>query len=210
MTVQSTESQDGVKTEQEDGTTTEQEDQGQEGQDGVKTEKTEQDPQAQEDAKKSQQAKSAFGEIKSMQEKIDKGDSTKEEAPQWMQNDLKEKEEEESEEDRDARVIKKFKDDQAYEKIEKDLDLNDDECEKVNLTIESEMKLGKSKVEALNYALYKLGKPQSQQTEEFVKTTSFPMITPRKTEAKKEVLVKTDQDKAFVEMVNNSQGVKIE
>jgi len=158
--------------------------------------------------KESQRKKAAMGQIKSYQSKIDDGEITKEDAPAWMQNDLKE-----SPEDLKAQVKAEVLDDLEFEKLQNQLpsDLSEEQTELINKTIQSEMKLGKSKSEALKFATYKadvkLQKVDPRDTH--LELTSFPVIKARKTKPKKDEIIKTNSDKVFVEALKQKYGIEI-
>lgn len=113
------------------------------------------------------------------------------------------------------KIKAELRDELEFEQLQKELpeDLTDEQAAKMNEVIEKEIKLGKSKVEALNYAKYLVGIKDKQDTEQnekgrMIGATSFPIITPRKRVEKKENLINTAQDKIFVEMLK-SQGVTL-
>jgi len=134
--------------------------------------------------KEEQRAKSAMGQVKAFQAKIDSGDLSKEEAPAWMQNDLADKVEAESVADVKEKLKKEIRDDIEFEQLQKTLpeDLTEEQAEIMNEVIEAEVKLGRTKTEALQYAKFKAGivDPVVLDKADKVKaSTSFPRIVSR-------------------------------
>jgi hypothetical protein len=204
MTV-NTEIENNSYVESKDSKTTEQVNDAQDSSE-TKSEQTAQDIEA-------QRRRTAMGQIKSYQSQIDEGEITKEEAPQWMQNDLREKPAENSPEDLKAKLKAEVLDDLEFEKLQGQLpsDLSEEQTELINKTIQSEMKLGKTKSEALEYATFKAGikVQKTDNRDTHLDLTSFPMIKPRQPKPKKEEIVKTDSDKAFVEALRSKYGIEI-
>lgn len=182
MTVQNPELKDGDKAELEDGKETELENKGLDG-DDAELNNTQTPP------KEEQVKKSAKGEINSAQAKIDAGELTKEDLPQWMQNDLRDKEEESSKESERAIIKAELKDEQEFETLQKSLpeDLDEEKADRINEIVESEIKNGRKSAEALKYAMYQEGIPltkEKSREQKMAEVHRFPRITPRKTKPK--------------------------
>lgn len=163
----------------------------------------------------SEKEKTAKSLINTFQENIDKGTASKEEAPQWMQNDLKDKTIEEDKVGEREILKAELRDDIEFEQLQKTLpdDLTQEQADEMNKIVETEVKLGKTKTEAFHYAKYKSGIQTTHKVsedEKFIRATSFPIITPRNPQKQKEKLVNSQADKDYLDMVKETQGVKIQ
>lgn len=209
MTDNTNESQDGKNTELEDGVS-EQENKGQDG-DVSESSKDGSAEQDKTQALEEKKARTATGEINSAQVRIDSGEITKEEAPQWMQNDLRPKKEEATKETLKDEVKAELKDDAEFERLQQALPEEFDE-EELNKLVASEIEQGRTKSQALKYAMYlqNIQLPQEKtQEQKIVEAHTFPRIVPRKTKAKKDSLVKTSTDQQYADMIEQQTGEKI-
>jgi len=159
--------------------------------------------------KQEQKAKTAQGLINSFQRKIDSGQVSLEEAPQWMINDLKPAQKTPVVDDSvKAQIKAEMKDELAFEEMQKNLpEITPEQADNLNAIIAEEVKLGKSKTQALKYAMFETGIKLEESHNSF---TNFPIIRPRTFEKKQESLVKTSTDKAFLNTLESVMGKKIE
>lgn len=162
-----------------------------------------------EQQKQEQKAKTAQGLINSFQRKIDSGQASLEEAPQWMINDLKPAVKTSIVDDSVKATIKaEMKDELEFESMQKSLpEITQEQADNLNAIIANEVKLGKTKVQALKYAMFETGVKLEESHNQF---TSFPIIRPRTFEKKQESLVKTSTDKAFLNNLESFMGKKME
>jgi len=145
--------------------------------------------------KAKQKDSTAQGLINSYQKKIDNGDITVDEAPKWMSNDLKPKEEVKDDASLKEQIKAEMKDEIKYDNLYEDVP--EDKQDEVDLIVEKEQELGRSKSQALKYAMFELN---IRKEENQYKT--FPQIR-NKLKAK----VKTDPTEDYY-MNNLPKGYK--